>query len=143
MNNPTNPVNLDSISGCITELSSCNREIAEFGHEWATAAGELKRAEKLYERLWRAAMRGTEGRNADERNATAAAAVESIEGGEGLAEKIEELTGQVETFKVRFKGIDRRAGNVQSILAMYRADRDLQNYVKPSSTPGAERMGSQ
>jgi hypothetical protein len=134
MNDERKP-SLDSISGCVEELSSLNVEVAEFGHEWATAAGELKRKEKLYERLWRAAMRGTEGRNADERSATAAAAVESIEGGEGLAESIEDLTGRVETFKVRFKGIERRAGNVQSILAMYRIDRDLQKYSPQGSGP--------
>jgi hypothetical protein len=128
--------NLDSIPGCIEELSACNKEVAEFGYQWAKDAGELKRSEKLYERLWRAAMRGTEGKNADERSATAAAAVESLEAGAGLAEKIEDLVGKVETHKTRFKAIERRAGNVQSILAMYRMDRSLEKFV---SAPGGKR----
>jgi hypothetical protein len=120
-------VNLDSIPGCIAELTDCNREVAIFAHQWATDAGELKLREKRYERLYKAAMRGTQGRNADERSATAQAAVEQVE--PGLAEVIEELTGKVEEHKTLFKTIERRAGNAQSILSAHKEAQKTESYV--------------
>jgi hypothetical protein len=120
-------VRLDSIPGCIAELTTCNREVAEFAHEWAEHAGELKQKEKLYDRLFKAAMRGTNGRNADERAATAQAAIENE--APGLAEEIEDLIGSVETHKTLFKTIDRRAGNAQSILSAHREAQKTEDYV--------------
>ena len=119
--------NLDSIGGCITELTECNRTVAEFAPEWSQKAGELKAAEKRYERLYKAAMRGNTGANADERAATAQAAVEEVE--PGLAEKIENLIGTVEQHKRHFETIDRRSSNAQSILSMHRRSANLEDFV--------------
>lgn len=108
----------DSIPGCMRELAICNQEISEFGHEWASEAGELKEAEKRYQRIYQSAMRGTSGRNAEERQATAHAAVETV--AEGLAERIEHLVGRVEQHKTLAKVIDRRSENARSILSAHK-----------------------
>ncbi len=136
MNDPTD---LSSIPGCIQELTDCNIEVAQFAHVWANDSGELKRLERRYQRLYQAAMRGTNGRNAEERQATAHAAVEAMD--EGLAERIEGLVGSVETNKRLFETIERRASNAQSILALHRKSADLDPYTPRefSTGPGALR----
>jgi hypothetical protein len=111
-------VRLDSMVGCQRELAACNQELSEFAHKWATETGELKELEKRYKRLYQSAMRGTQGTNAEERQATAHAAVEAVE--EGLAERIEHLIGKVEQHKTSAKAIDRRSENVRSILSAHK-----------------------
>lgn len=118
---------LDTIPGCVAELSECNREVASFAHEWARKAGELKQAEKRYQRLYKAAMRGTRGGNADERAATAHAAVEEVD--PGLSELIESLVGVVEEHKTLFATIERRSGNTQSILRLHRESHKTEDFV--------------
>jgi chromosome segregation ATPase len=118
---------LDSPGACISELSDINRELAEFGHEWSNLAGELKRYEREYDRLYRTAMRGIDGRNAEERQAAAHAAVEKV--AEGLAEKIATLDGKVEDYKTRFKSLERRASIIQSVLAAMREESKIANFV--------------
>lgn len=126
---------LDTVEGCVAELTSCNREVAEFAHEWASDAGELKMLEKRYERLYRAAMRGTKGSNADERAATAHAAVEALdeerrgEDDPAIAERIEELVGRVEEHRRLFDTIERRSSNAQSIMRMRREEGRLDPFV--------------
>jgi hypothetical protein len=120
---------LDSVGGCIVELGACNREVAEFGHEWLRAGGELKATKALYDRLYKEAMRGTSGTNADERTATAHAAVEQVS--PGLSERIEELIGTVERHRIHFTTIERRSSNAQSILSAHRESLRMENYVHP------------
>lgn len=121
-------VRLDTIPGCTTELTTCNQEVATFAHDWAREAGELKLKEKRYARLFKEAMRGTTGKNADERAATAQVAVEVVD--PGLAEEIEGLIGNVESHKTLFKTIERRSGNAQSILASHREAQKTEDYVR-------------
>jgi len=118
---------LDSVGALEDELASCNQEIGEFASLWASAAGELKRCERRYERLYRSALRGTEGRDVGERQATAHAAVEQIE--EGLAETIEALVGEVEEYRTKFKAIDRRSNNAQSLLSLHKESARLESFV--------------
>lgn len=120
---------LDTTAGCVQELAELNAEVAGFAHEWARDSGELKRLEVRHQRLYQAAMRGTSGKNAEERQATANAAVEAMD--EGLAESIETLVGKVEQHKRLFATIERRASNAQSILAFHRKAADLENFVPP------------
>lgn len=126
-------VRLDTPVGCMRELATCNKELSEFAHEWARDAGELKRLEKRYERLYRSALRGTHGKNADERQATAHAAVEAVE--EGLAERIEDFVGRVEDFKTRYKAIDRRSENVRSILSSHKEYKKLEDFTPSGKYP--------
>lgn len=130
-------VRLDTIPGCIAELTSCNSEVAGFAHRWAEDAGNLKQAEKRYERLYRAAMRGTSGANADERQATAHAAVDEVD--EGLAERIEGLVGSVEQHKRLFETIERRSSNAQSILSAHRRAAELDGFVPREAREMARR----
>lgn len=118
---------LDTVAGCIAELTECNREIATFAHEWSANAGQLKAKEKRYDRLYKAALRGTDGRNADERTATAHAAVEEV--APGLAEEIENLIGKVEEHKRLFETIERRSSNAQSILSAHRDSMKTEQFV--------------
>ncbi len=120
-------VRLDTIPGCVKELTECNRETAEFAHEWAQQAGELKMLEERYKRLKVSALRGTKGKNADERAVVAQVAIEQV--APNLLDDIEGLVGKVETHKVLFKTIERRASNVQSILALHREARRTEDYV--------------
>jgi hypothetical protein len=124
-------IRLDNVGGCIAELVACNSEVAEFSHAWSADAGELKMLEKRYERLYRSAMRGTQGKNADERSATAHAAVEATE--EGISERIENLIGNVEACKRRFEAVERRSSNAQSILAAHRDAMRTEGYVRPAA----------
>jgi hypothetical protein len=117
-------VRLDSMVGCQRELAACNQELAEFAPDWAQKTGELKELEKRYQRLYQAGMRNTTGKNAEERQATAHAAVERVE--PGLAERIEKLVGEVESFKTRHKAIDRRSDNVRSILSAHKEAHKLE-----------------
>jgi hypothetical protein len=112
--------------GCQRELATCNQELSEFSSDWARKTGELKELEKRYQRLYQAAMRNTSGKNAEERQATAHAAVEVVE--EGLAERIEALVGQVENYKTRHKAIDRRSDNVRSILSAHKEAHKLEGH---------------
>lgn len=120
---------MDTARGCASELAEVNAEIAEFAHEWSQAAGELKQKTKQYERLHRAALRGLIGDDMKvaEKDATAHAAVERE--AQGLAEQIEELSGQVERYKVRFGALERRSSNAQSILALHRDEAKFNGYV--------------
>ena len=118
---------LDTPAGCVSELAECNREIAKFDHQWAKAAGELKTLEKRYDRLYKSALRGTQGANADERTATAHAAVEAAD--EGISERIEELVGTVEYCKRYFGSLERRSSNAQSILSHHREAAKMDHYV--------------
>jgi hypothetical protein len=130
---PMADLRLDTVAGCIAELTDCNREVAQFAHTWAANAGKLKAAQAKYQRLYRAAMRGTSGRNADERAAVADAAVEEV--APGLAEQIEELIGSVETCKRHFDTIERRSSNAQSILSAHREQARMDAYVPPEMRP--------
>ena len=130
-------VRLDSMTGCMRELAACNQELSEFAAAWATETGELKEAEKRYQRLYQSAMRGTQGRNAEERQATAHAAVESVE--EGLAERIEQLVGKVEQHKTLAKAIDRRSENVRSILSAHKEAVKTEPYVPSRAGEWAPR----
>lgn len=109
------------------ELATCNQELSQFAHEWAQEAGELKELEKRYQRLYQSAMRHTKGRNAEERQATAHAAVEQLE--PGLAERIEKLIGQVEGHRTLYKAIDRRSENVRSILSAHKEAAKTEPYI--------------
>lgn len=120
-------VRLDSMPGCMRELATCNQELSDFAHTWAREVGELKQLEKRYQRLYQSAMRATTGRNAEERQATAHAAVEAVE--EGLAERIEVLIGSVERNKTLAKSIDRRSDNVRSILSAHKEAHKTEPYV--------------
>jgi hypothetical protein len=130
-------VRLDSMPGCMRELATCNQELAEFAHTWATQTGELKQLEKRYQRLYQSAMRGTKGKNAEERQATAHAAVEEVD--PHLAERIEELIGSVERSKTLWKSIDRRSDNVRSILSAHKEAHKTEPYVPP----GRDQRGNQ
>lgn len=123
---------LDSVGSLEDELASCNQEIEEFASIWATAAGELKSSEKRFERLLSSALRGTEGRNAEERRATAFAAVDAVD--EGLALRIEHLVGAVESYKTRFRTIDRRSNNAQSLLSLHKESAKLESF-QPRGVP--------
>lgn len=127
---PSNTDLLDTPQGCVHTLTEVNREMAEFTHEWATAAGELKQKEKRQERLHMAALRGLIGEDMKvaEKNATAHAAVEKQE--PGLAERIEELTRIVEESKVRFTALEKRGSFAQSTLQMHRNESKFNGYVK-------------
>lgn len=127
--NATTDSRYDTTAGCVAELAEMNAEVQGFAHEWARDAGELKRLERRHQRLYQAAMRGTTGKNAEERQATANAAVEAMD--EGLAERIEELVGQVEQHKRLFESIERRSSNAQSILAFHRKAADLEGFAAP------------
>lgn len=118
---------LDNIHACVEELSAINVEVAGFAHEWARDAGDLKEAEKVYERLSRAAMRATSGKNADERAATVQVAISEVQ--PDLLERMEKLAGKVESHKTRFKSLERRSSNAQSILAAHRDMEKLTGYV--------------
>lgn len=118
---------MDSPASLTAVLEQCNQELAEFSVEWSGAARELKTAEKRYERLYRSALRGTEGRDVGERQATAHAAVEHVEA--GLAERIELLVGQVEEFKTKFKVIDRRSNNAQSLLSAHKESVRIESFT--------------
>lgn len=128
---------LDTVEGCIAELTSCNREVAEFADRWARDAGALKRLEKRWDRLWKTALRTTTGRNADERAATAFVAAEegfrSVEGLDddepGISERIEDLVGSVTEHRTRFEAISRRSSNVQSIMKLRREEQALDRYT--------------
>ncbi len=116
------------------ELTECNREVAAM-HEWPKQAGELAMLEKRYDRMFKAALRTTEGANADIRKATAHAAVEAAHHEAfkfSISERIEELTGDVVTGQRTMDMIGRRSGNVQSILKARRDERGLDRYVAPS-----------
>lgn len=136
---------LDSIPGCIAELTDCNVEVAGFAPRWASAAGELKTAEKRYERLYKEALRVAHGANADERAAFAHEVAEASflklnpEAREGLSEQIERLAGEVESFKRRFATIERRSSNGQSILAVHRKASELEGYVPAEAMAMARR----
>jgi hypothetical protein len=127
----------DTIEGCVNELTECNRAIAGIAHEWAHDAGELKRLEKSYGRLYKEALRVTQGANADERAALAHATAEEVyrsahelsEDEPGLSEQIENLVGRVEANKTLFATIERRSSNVQSIIRMRREEARLDPYV--------------
>jgi exonuclease VII large subunit len=118
---------LDTPAGCVAELAECNREIAKFDHQWSRAAGELKRLSKRYERLYKVALRATTGKNADERTATAHAAVEAAD--EGISERMEGLVEIVEFSKTRFAALERRSSNAQSILSSHREAAKMDQYV--------------
>lgn len=130
-------MSLDSVSALENALSTCNSEIEEFASNWAEAAGELKSSEKRFERLLNSALRGTEGRNAEERRATAFAAVDAVE--EGLALRIEHLIGAVESYKTRFRTIDRRSNNAQSLLSVHKESARLESFQPrdPNQATGA------
>lgn len=121
---------LDTARGCANEIAEVNKEIASFAHVWAENAGQLKAKAKRYERLHRAALRGLirEDLKVAEKDATAHAAVEDQ--APNLAEEIEELEGKVEQFKVRFKTLERRASNAQSVLGMHRDESKFNGYVR-------------
>lgn len=125
---------LDSPAACMNELSAINVKLGEFGFKWAEDAGQLKGLESRQERLYRAALRGLKGHDltVQEKAAAAHAAVEELE--PDLAERIEGLEGEVEKYKTRFKVLERRAGNAQSILAALRAEARLESGVQPSWT---------
>ena len=133
-------VRLDSIPGCMRELATCNQELSEFAPDWATETGELKELEKRYQRYYQAAMRNTSGKNAEERQATAHAAVEQVE--EGLAERIEQLIGKVEQHKTLAKAIDRRSENVRSILSAHKEAVKTEPYVPARAGEWAPRKAS-
>jgi predicted CopG family antitoxin len=128
---------LDTIEGCIAELTDCNRTVAEISADYPQAAGKLKMLEKRYDRLYKTAMRTTTGKNADERQATAHVAAEETyrtlyevpEGEPGISELIEALIGRVEEYKRTMEVVDRRSGNVQSILKARREQQGLEQYV--------------
>jgi hypothetical protein len=125
---------LDSPAALIAELTNCNQEIGEFEVAWAQAAGLLKAKEKRFERLYKSGLRGTTGRNAEERQATAHAAVEEV--APGLAEELEGLVGEVEEYKTRFKAIDRRSNNAQSLLSLHKEAARLESFV-PRTDPSS------
>lgn len=125
-------MSLDSVAALESALATCNSEIEEFASAWATAAGELKQAEKAHERLFRAGLRGTQGRDAQERQAVAYTAVEEV--APGLAEEIERLVGVVEEAKTRFKTIDRRSNNAQSLLSLHKESARLESFVPKGGT---------
>ncbi len=137
MGGAVSEVRLDTPQGCVAELTECNREVAEFAFKWADDAGELKTLQKRYDRLYKSAMRGTTGANADERAATASAAVEQIE--EGLTERIENLIGSVETYRKKFDTIERRSSNAQSILKAHREGTKIEQYVPEEAMAMARR----
>lgn len=136
MTDPT--IALDTIPGCVAELSECNREIAGFAAEWAAAAGELKRLEKREKRMYRAALRATKGQNADARAAEAQAGVEAAHNEafpdeDPIYERIEELIGIVGQHATMFQAIDRRSSNAQSILTSHRRSAEFEQYVHPGA----------
>lgn len=114
--------NLETPAGCRAELSEINAELGEFSHIWSDNAGRLKHGLKKLERIHRAAMLGIkhskEKLTIPDKDALAYAAVE--ETAPGLLEEIEELEGKVEEFRTRFKVLERRASNAQSILGSQR-----------------------
>lgn len=118
---------LDSPGACIAELSAINQEIAEFGHEWAELSGTLKKLDRQYSRLYQEAMRTVEGKNAEERQAIAHAAVAKVS--PDLPEGIETLEGQVEELRTRFRSLERRASIVQSVLAAMREEGKISHFV--------------
>lgn len=132
---------LDTLEGCAQELSTCNQEVAEMAPDWAAKAGTLKMLEQRYKRMFKEAMRGTKGSNADERSAVAHQAVEEVyrqayqipEEELGLSAKIEELVGEVESHKVHFNTIERRSSNVQSVLQLRRQELGMSRYTPPPS----------
>jgi hypothetical protein len=123
---------LDSPSRCIGELASINEEIAEFAAAWSYDSGLLKEKVIRYDRLLRAALLGIKGDfKVDEKKALAHAAVAQSEQGTGLAEEIEELEGKVEGMKTLFKTLERRSSIAQSILAAYRSEAKMGDFVVP------------
>lgn len=119
----------DTIAGIVKEISDINAEIASFSHEWSADAGRLKELETRHARMTKSAMSATKGKNADERAALAALAIE--EHSPGLSEEIESLVGKVETHKTLFKTLERRASNAQSLLGEKRDERKFSQYVAP------------
>jgi maltooligosyltrehalose synthase len=127
-------IRLDTPQGCVAELTTCNVEVAGFAHTWAQAAGELKTLEAREKRLYKAALHGTSGRNADERAAQAQVAVEAAYAerfpeNPPLYERIEELVGIVARYRTSFEAIERRASNAQSILKAHREGAKTEDYV--------------
>lgn len=118
---------LDSPGACIEELSAINHEIAEFGHTWAELSGRLKKYDRQYSRLYQEAMRTVDGKNAEERQAIAHAAVAKV--APDLPPDIEYLEGQVEELRTRFRSLERRASIVQSVLAAMREEGKIANFV--------------
>jgi hypothetical protein len=120
---------LDTPQSCFHELIGINLEIAGFGHLWAKDAGELKALLKREERLHRQALRQLRDKDMTVGEKSAQAAFMVSEDEPTLYERIEELEGNVEEYKVRFRAADRRASNAQSILKALERESDMQDYI--------------
>lgn len=126
---------LDSPQSCVQEIISINIQIAQFFHEWANAAGEVKRLEAQIERLERKHYRHLrttkpqlwEELKVADREAEVRFEVEEEE--PTLYERLAEAEAKTEECKTKFRALDRRASNAQSILAGMREEQGIKDFV--------------
>ena len=102
----------------VEELKNVSRELAEFGHRWAEDTALLRAQEVAYEIEFAKALLTVkdEPMTVKEKEAK----VVSM-----LSDKLVDLAviqGRVEAHKAKFRVLDRRAGNAQSILRYHEAE---------------------
>lgn len=139
---------IDSPQSAVHEITSINVEIATFFHEWATAAGNVKvlseqieTMEALVRRhlratrpeMWKKARAGEEELTVADRDAEIRFQVDETD--EGIYTRLAKAEATVEECRTKFKALDRRAGNAQSILAGMRDEMGIKDFVYYDTAP--------
>lgn len=133
---------LSDPQSAVQEIISINVEIAQFGHRWSKAAGQIKKltgwkkeAEAFERRhlraskgdMWKKARAGEEELTTADRDAEIRFLVS--EKYSTLYEDLDKAEQEAEECAVLFKALDRRASNAQSILAGMRDELGIKDFI--------------